>query len=134
MNDFIDFTQIDECKFYMLKDDIMHDYRLNLEEVMLYTLLYRRCQLSAHGFIESGKDYTFSFWDNSKDTVYCIYTMDELEIKLRKKRNYISKCIKHLKELDYIETEIDRSVSNANRFYLKQNKKVLSTGNTKDFN
>lgn len=119
-------------KFYKMHYEIFNDYRLNLEEVSLYMLLYSRCSLSAFKFIESGYDYDFQFWDNRKDTVFCVYPMEELEIKLRKKRNYISKCIKKLKELNYIDTEIDRKTSNSNKFYLKERKKADSIATTTD--
>ena len=130
-DNYVDFLLEDpDLRYYMMPDDVLHDTRLTLEACNLYMLLYRRCQLSAYGFRKSEYSYDFEFWDNEKQTVFCIYQMDELEIKLRKKRNYISKCVKELKQFGYLEVEINRNKSNANKYFLlKGNKESSIDGN-----
>lgn len=126
MDNYVDFINEEVGKYSILQDKVLQDFRLNLQSVVLYTLLYRRCQLSAFKFMENGKDYTYEFWDNSKDTVFCVYTTKELEPLLRCTRRTITKCINELKEYGYIEVEKDTSISNANKYYLKKGNKKIS--------
>ena len=127
MDNYVDFINEIVEGYSILQDKVLKDFRLSLQSVVLYTLLYRRCQLSAHKFMESGKDYTFEFWDNHRNTVFCVYTTKELEPLLRCTRRSITKYINELKEYGYIEVDKDTDISNANRYFLKLgNKKETS--------